>query len=195
MNSSQRPGRKLILPLAGSLVVMVIMVAGFICFDKFFSGHPIHVNNIKIDTKAALKLNIVKQISKKNGITQWKLKAATATLLKNENRAVLTDVDVVFFTKDNKKVHLKCKKGFLDTITHDMSFSDNVVIRYDGAVMKTDKLHYTKKEHIIYTDSHIRVEKKNSRLEADSMITRLNNDTLVLKGHVKGFFSDRFSIQ
>ncbi len=194
MNRSQMPGKKLILPLAGSLVVMVIMVAGFICFDKFFSG-PVRVNNIKIDTKAALKLNIVKQISKKNGITQWKLRAATATLLKKQDKAILTDVDVVFFTRDKKKVHLRCQKGILNTKTHDMTFSDNVVIRYDGAVMKTDKLHYTKKEHIIYTDSHVRLEKKNSRLEADSMITRLNNDTTILKGHVKGIFSDRFSIQ
>ena len=180
-------------PLIVLLVLMITIILGFFYFDKLVSK-PVQIHDVKIDTKAALKLNVLKQISKKNGIKEWELQAASATLLKNENKAVLIDVSIIFFTKDNKKVHLTSEKGTLNTKTHDMIFSDNVVVTYETSVLRTDKLHYNKKEHIIYADTHVKLEKQNSVIEADSMITRLNDNYTILKGHVRGNFSETFDI-
>ncbi|CCK80359.1 LPS export ABC transporter periplasmic protein LptC [Desulfobacula toluolica] len=185
---------KLTYPLIGLLILMIVIISGFFYFDKLLSTPP-QINDIKIDSKAALKLNFLKQISKKNGIKEWELKAGSATLLKNENKAVLTDVSVFFFTKDNKKVHLTSQEGILQTKTHDMTFSDNAVVTYETSVLRTDKLHYNKKEHIIYSNTHVRLEKENSFIEADSMKTELNNNMIILNGHVKGNFSEKFVIQ
>ncbi|RLB99006.1 MAG: LPS export ABC transporter periplasmic protein LptC [Deltaproteobacteria bacterium] len=185
--------QKLTIPLVGLLILMIIGIIIFFYFDKYLS-RPVQITNIKIDTKAALKLNALKQISKKNGIKEWELKAASATLLKDKNQAVLIDVSVIFFTKDNKKVHLTSQKGNLNTKTHDMTFSDKVVVTYETSTLRTDKLHYNKKKHIITSDTHVRLEKKNSVIEADSMTTRLNESTTILKGHVKGKFSENFNI-
>ena len=185
--------QKLTLPLIGVLILIIISISGFLYFDKLLTK-PLEIHDIKIDTKAALKLNVLKQISKKNGIKEWELTAASATLLKNKKRAVLIDVSIVFFTKDNKKVHLTSKKGVLNTKTHNMTFSDNVVVRHETSVIKTDKLHYNKKKHMISSSTHVTLEKENSVIEADSMTTNLNNSITILKGHVKGTFSENFNI-
>lgn len=185
---------KLTCPLTGVLILMIVIISGFFYFDKRLSTPP-QLHDIEIDTKAALKLNVLKQISKKNGIKEWELKAGSATLLKDENKAVLIDVSVFFFTKDNKKVRLTSKEGVLHTKMHDMTFSDNVVVTYETSVLRTDKLHYNKKEHIIYSNTHVRLEKENSVIEADSMTTRLNENMTILKGHVKGNFSEKFDLQ
>jgi lipopolysaccharide export system protein LptC len=138
---------------------------------------------------------VLKQISKKNGITEWELAADSATLLKDEDKAVLIDVSVLFFTRGNKKVFLTAPKGILNTKTHDMVFSDKVTVTYETYVLKTDQLHYGKKDHIIFADTHVRLEKEDSIIEADSMIIRLNENDTILKGHVRGKFSENFDIQ
>ena len=183
---------KLTYPLIGLIILMVIVISGFFYFDRLLNK-PVKIKDLKIDTKAALKLNILKQISKKNGIKEWELKAESATLLKNENKAVLIDISVIFYTKEAKKVHLKAKNGFLNTKTHDMIFSDSVVVSYENSTLKTDKLHYNKKKHMIYSNTHVKLTKKGSVIEADSMTTKLNDRYTILKGHVKGMFSEDFN--
>lgn len=191
---TQSVPKKLTYPLIGILLIVCVVIAGYFYIDKKLS-EPIVVKDVKIDTKAALKLNVLKQISKKNGIKEWELTADSATLLKDENKAVLEKVSVVFFTKDNKQAQLTSLKGSLDTKSHDMTFSQNVVVTYEDTVLRTEKLHYNKKEHIIHSDFRVRLEKRDSVIEADSMTTRLNDNTTVLQGHVKGLFSENFKLQ
>ncbi len=186
--------QKLTYPLIGCLILMIFIVAGYIGFDRFFSA-PIEIKNIKIDTAAALKLNILKQISKKNGITEWELNAESATLLKDENKAILNTVSIIFFTKENKRVLLVSKNGVLNTKTHDMTFTDHVVVTYEDSTLKTDKLQYKKKEHIILSDTHVMLEKGSSIIKADSMVIILNENKTILKGHVKGRFNENFDIR
>ena len=185
--------QKLTYPLTGLLIFIILIIAGVFYFDKILST-PVQIKDIKIDSKAALKLNILKQISKKNGIKEWELNAASATVLKDEDKAELIDVSITFFTKDNKKVHLISELGFLNTKTHDMKFSKNVVVRYETSTLETDKLQYNKKKHIIYSNTHVKFTREASVIEADSMITNLNDNQTILKGHVKGIFSDNFNI-
>ncbi|MBU1193852.1 MAG: LPS export ABC transporter periplasmic protein LptC [Proteobacteria bacterium] len=186
--------QKLTLPLAGLLVLIIIILGGLIYFNNLIST-PIEFKDIKVDHSSSLKLNALKQISKKNGIKEWELQAASARLMKEENKAILQDISITFFTKDNKKVHLTSDNGQLNTQTHDMHFSGNVMVDYESFTLKTDKLHYNKKEHIIHTDTHVRLEKAESVIDADSMTTRLNENMTILTGHVKGIFSENFDIQ
>jgi LPS export ABC transporter protein LptC len=185
---------KLTYPLIGILVAIGMVVAGYFFINSILSG-PVTVKDVKIDTKAVLKLNILQQISQKNGIKEWALTAKSATVLKDQNLAVLNQVKVTFYTKEGKQVLLVSDKGNLNTKSHDMTFSDNVVLTYEDAVMKTQKLHYKKKEHIIYADSKVWLEKQDSVIEADSMTTYLNTNTTILEGHVKGLFSENFKIE
>ena len=185
--------QKLTLPLILLLIVITCIIAGFFLFDMFVS-QSVQIKNIKIDTKAALKLNIMKQISKKNGIREWELTALSATLLKEKNKAILDDVSIIFFTKNNKLVFLKAKNGILDTKSHDMTFSNNVVLTYENAKLTTEKLHYNKKKHIIKSDDEVFLEKKNSNIKAASMEIKLNKNLIIFKGNIKANLSRDFNI-
>ncbi|MFA5902798.1 MAG: LPS export ABC transporter periplasmic protein LptC [Desulfobacula sp.] len=180
--------------LAGSLILIIVVVSGFMIFDKLLSG-KIKVNDIKVDATAALKLNLLKQVSKKNGATEWELTAKSASLLKDEDKAILEEVLVIFYAKEKKKIELTSKSGTLNTKTHDMVFSDNVVVTYVTALLRTDQLHYNKKEHIIRSDSRVRLEKNGSFIEADSMIIYLNDNRIVFEGHIQGSFNENFNIE
>ncbi len=185
--------KKLIYPLIGLVVCMLIGLGIFFYVNRLLDT-PITIKKISVDSTAALKLNILEQISKKNGITEWKLKASSATLLKEEDKAILKDVDVIFYTKENTPVHLTADEGILNTLTHDMSFLKNVIVRHETYTLRTEKLHYEKKPHIILSDVHVTLEDGESVVEGDSMVTHLNQNKTILQGHVKGKFSENFNI-
>ena len=188
--------KKLIFPLIGLLVCIFIGLGIFFYINFYIktSLDTITLKDIDIDAAAALKLNFLEQVSKKNGITEWKLKASSATLLKKEDKAILKDVAVIFYTKDNNKVLLNADEGILNTKTHDMTFLKNVVVRQETYTLKTEKLHYEKKPHIIHSDAKVRLEDRESVITADSMQTQLNQNRTILQGHVKGKFSESFDI-
>jgi len=177
-----------------SILLLVILVFGLGAFyykEKLTSG-KIVLKEISIDSKAALMLDSMHQTSTRNGIKEWTLDASSAKLLKDTNRAEMEDVRVVFFMENGGKVNLSSARGFLDTKTHDMTFSDDVVVTYGDYTLETDELHYDKKRHILYSTVHIRIMDKESLLEADAMETDLNRSTTRLKGNVRGRFSETF---
>ncbi len=186
--------KKITYLLTGLVICIIIAVLGFLTVDRLLSG-KIKINDIKIDATAALKLNLLKQVSKKNGVTEWELTAKSASLLKDEDKAVLEEISVFFYAKEKKKIELTSKSGTLNTKTHDMTFSDNVVVTYVTAQLRTDQLHYNKKEHIIRSDARVRLEKNGSFIEADSMIIYLNDNRIVFEGRVQGSFNEKFNIQ
>lgn len=181
--------KKLILPLL-LLLGFIIAGLGAYYYINYLLTTPITLEEIEVDDTAALKLNLIEQISKKNGITEWKLKASSATLLKDRNKAVLKDVNIIFYTKQNTQVHLTASSGELDTQTHDMTFSKNVIIRYQRYTLRSETLHYAKKPHIIRSDSRITVNDEDSVIKSDSMEILLGQDLIILKGHVEGQFSE-----
>jgi len=185
--------KKILYPLIGALVCS-LMGVGIYFYISAALNTPLTIKDINVDSGAALKLNLLEQVSKKNGITEWKLKASSATLLKEENRAILKDVDVIFYTLQNTKIHLTSDEGILNTQTHDMSFLKNVIVRHETYTLRTDQLHYDKKPHIIRSNVHVTLEDRESIIEADSMVTQLSQNKTILKGHVKGKFSEKFNI-
>jgi LPS export ABC transporter protein LptC len=190
---TQSGKKKLLFFLVFLLAAMIAAVAGFFFINRVIQAPPM-ITDLQIDSEAALKLNLMKQVSKKNGITEWELEASTATLIKEQDRAVLTDVRVVFYTNDNSRVFLSSDQGILNTQTHDMDFSGNVVVRHQTYTLKTDKLHYKKKPHIIHADTKVRLESSDSVMEADTMETRLAENKVILQGHVKGKFSEAINL-
>jgi len=180
------------------LTILFLMVlaagAGFVFWIPAMMNAPQHVTNLHIDSEAALKLGAMKQISKKNGITEWELEAATATLAKEQNQAILTRVHVIFHTRNQETIVLTSDQGVLDTETHNMVFNGNVVVQHATYTLKTDKLHYKKKPHIIHTDTKVWLATADAVMEADTMEIRINDNQIVLQNHVKGTFGEHFKL-
>ncbi|MCP3951371.1 MAG: LPS export ABC transporter periplasmic protein LptC, partial [Desulfobacterales bacterium] len=106
----------------------------------------------------------------------------------------LEDVSITIFTKDNKEVYITAQNGKLNTKSHDIELSGEIIINFEGALLKTDKLHYRKKSHIIYTDGKVKITKERSIIQADSLVVDLNDSTLKLEGNIKGKFFEAIDI-
>ncbi len=176
------------------VLILVFIVSGLcaIYFHKKFSSRTILINKLKIDSKASLVLNTMHQTSTKNGIKDWTLDASSAKLLRDKNKAVLEDVSIVFFMKQSQKIFLSSKHGTLDTKTHDMTFSDHVNAKFNGYTLQTDTLHYNEKRHIIYSMDHVRINNgHDSVIDGDSLTIDINKGKTIIKGNVKGVFSEK----
>jgi len=180
------PGR-LKLPLVCILITIMILIIGFVFFQNKLDINPL-LKDIEIDSSADALLHNFMQTSKTNGIKEWSLKASSAKLIYSENSALLNDVEVIIFTKNNTQGKIFAKKGRLNTSTHDIDLSGKVTLLYEGVILKTDKLHYEKKRHIIYSDGKVNIVKENSTIQADSLFADLKNSTMKLEGNIKGKF-------
>lgn len=180
------PGR-LKLPLFCILLVILILISALVFFKTRALVNP-SFKNIVIDSSADIFLNNFKHTSKTNGIKDWALKAASAKIINDQHLALLKDVSITIFTDNNTEVQIAAKNGRLDTETHDIELSDKVIINYEGTFLKTDKLHYRKNSHIIYSDGKVEIKKENSIIQADSLIADLKDSTLKLEGNIKGIF-------
>ncbi|GEM_PF-431648 len=172
------------------VLIFIILCLFAIYFYEKFSFGKIIIRNIKIDSKAALVLNSMHQTSTKNGIKEWTLDASSAKLLKNKNKVVMENVSIVFFMRSSKRIYLSSKHGTLYTKTNDMTFSGNVRIRYAVYTLKTEILHYSQIRHIIYSMKHVRIKDHNSVIDGDSLKIDLNRGSIILKGNIKGLFSE-----
>lgn len=171
------------------LLAIVAALGGFYFKQRLFSGKLV-IENIAIDSGTSLSLNKMHQTSTRNNVKEWTLDASSARLLKDQNKALMNDVKVVFFTGKAEEVLLESARGTLDTETHDMTFTDSVVVTFNNYTLKTGELHYDKKRHIVYSAVHVTLMDSKSTLEADTMEIDLNNTTIRLGGNVKGRFSE-----
>ncbi len=181
-------------------ILLLIILAAALLFlsGLYLSRDPgsdgTSMKDVSIDSSADIKLDRMEQVSKKNGITEWSLKASSARVLKEKNQAILEDVNIVFHLKDGSRAHLTSRNGMLNTRTHDMTFSDNVVVTHKDSVLETDKLHYNKKKHILYSNTEVELIKGDSVIVADAMKTDLNENTTTLEGNVRGEISEDINI-
>ena len=180
------PG-KLKFPLFCILIIILLLIFALIFFKTKGIVNP-SFNNIEIDSSADIFLNNFKHTSKTDGIKDWALKAASAKIINAQNLALLEDVSVTIFTEDNTEVQITAQNGRYNTKTHDIILSNKVIVNYEGTLLKTDKLHYEKKSHIIYSDEQVDIEKESSTIQADSLLADLKDSTIKLEGNVKGKF-------
>ena len=176
------------------LVLMLFFImaglGGLYFKQRLFSGKLV-VENISIDSGSSLSLNKIHQTSTRNSVKEWTLDATSARLLKDEDKALMSDVKVVFFTGSEEEILLESARGIFNTQTHDMTFTDNVVVTSNYYTLETRELHYDKKRHIVYSTVHVTLKDNSSILEADAMETDLSSSTIRLRGNVKGRFSER----
>ncbi len=162
-------------------------IAGSYLTNKF-TGRDYQMDEISIDSNAALILNTMKQTSSKNGIKKWELEAKSARLLRKENRVLLNQVAVIFHLNDGSRIHAKADTGILFTVTHDITFSGHVTVHDTTNELRTEQLHYKKKSHTIYSEVLVTITNGTSSLQADSLHFDLNRHVIQMDGHVEAHF-------
>ena len=168
--------------LAVILVTIGTIAAVFIGYKQVVTAPEQLLSSIK--EGANLSLGKIRQTATRNGKKEWSLEAGSAHYIENDKKAVLKDLFITYFLKDNREVYLEAEEGILQTDTNDIEFSGNVVVRNEAYEMKTEHLNYEHGRRIIICDQSIRIRGQGAELTAESAKYDLNADKIVLKRNV-----------
>ena len=183
--------KKLTIFLVLVMVVTIgIVAAVFMGYRRVASAPEQLLSSIK--EGANLSLGKIRQTATRDGKKEWSLEAGSAHYVENEKKAVLKDLFITYFLKDNREIYLQAEQGILKTDTNDIEFSGNVVIRNEGYRLKTRRLSYEHERRLIFTNDPVTVSGEAVNLSARSLEFNLNQNTILLSGHVQASISRDF---
>jgi LPS export ABC transporter protein LptC len=173
--------------LAVVLVTIGTIAAVFIGYRRVSSAPELLLSSIK--EGANLSLGKIRQTATRDGKNEWSLEAGSAHYLENDKKAVLKNLFITYFLKDNREVYLEAEEGILQTDTNDIEFSGNVVIRNEDYQLRTRRLGYEHERRIIFTNDPVQISGESVELFASSLKYDLNNNKIILTGNVEATVS------
>ncbi len=183
-----------IILLAVILVTIGTITAVFIGYRRVSSAPELLLSSIK--EGANLSLGKIRQTATRDGKKEWSLEAGSALYIENDKKAVLKNLFITYFLKDNREVYLEADEGILQTDTNDIEFSGNVVIRNEDYQLRTRRLGYEHERRIIFTNDPVQISGESVELSASSLKYDLNNNKIILTGNVEAAVSkDSTAIQ
>jgi LPS export ABC transporter protein LptC len=142
---------------------------------------------------ANLSLGKIRQTATRDGKKEWRLEAGSAHYIENDKKAVLKDLFITYFLKDNREVHLEAEEGILRTDTNDIEFSGNVVIKSEDYQLKTRRMNYEHEGRVIFTNAPVKISGEAVSLSAQSITYDLNLNKISLAGNVEVAISKDFA--
>jgi LPS export ABC transporter protein LptC len=141
-----------------------------------------------------MALSNVRQTAVKDGIKEWHLEAAAATLQEAENKMVLEQPEVEFYLHSGGVVTLSAQKGVLDTKSNDMQVSGQVVVRDGDYTLRGEAFAYTHDQHRLVSRAPVEIRSERLHLTARRLMVDLETHRTELAGNVKGILNDAFSL-
>lgn len=177
------------------LLIVILLAIGtvvtvFIGYRQVSNAPELLLSSIK--DGANLSLGKIRQTATRDGKKEWSLEAGSASYIENENKAVLKDLFITYYLKDNKEVYLNADQGILNTETNDIEFSGNVVVRNEEYKLKTEKLDYQHERRFISSDVPVHILGDEADVTANSLTYDLNANKIVLTGNVVATISRNF---
>jgi len=178
------------------LLIVILLAIGtvvtvFIGYRQVSNAPELLLSSIK--DGANLSLGKIRQTATRDGKKEWSLEAGSASYIENENKAVLKDLFITYYLKDNKEVYLNADQGILNTETNDIEFSGNVVVRNEEYKLKTEKLNYQHERRFISSDVPVHILGDDADVTANSLTYDLNANKIVLTGNVVATISRNFA--
>jgi len=178
------------------LLIVILLAIGtvvtvFIGYRQVSNAPELLLSSIK--DGANLSLGKIRQTATRDGKKEWSLEAGSASYIENENKAVLKDLFITYYLKDNKEVYLNADQGILNTETNDIEFSGNVVVRNEEYKLKTEKLNYQHERRFISSDVPVHILGDDADVTANSLTYDLNTNKIVLTGNVVATISRNFA--
>ena len=100
------------------------------------------------------------------------------TRLENDEIIDMTEVEAVFYFKDNTKLNVSSKFGQYNNKTLDMSFKKNVKANYKKSVLFAEAAEYYNSKSLLTITDKVRVIDTRGNLKADKLSFDLKNQTL-----------------
>jgi len=178
--------------LAVILVTIGTIIAVFIGYRRVSSAPELLLSSIK--EGANLSLGKIRQTATRDGKKEWSLEAGSAHYIENDKKAVLKDLFITYYLKDDREVYLEAEEGILQTDTNDIEFSGNVVVRNEDYQLRTKRLSYENGPRVIFTNDPVQISGEDVQLSANSLKYDLNADRINLTGNVEGVVSRDFRV-
>ena len=177
--------------LIGVIVVIALGVVGvFIAYRKIMENPVAAIVNM-VPEGEEIVLGKVQHTATRDGRTEWELEAASAEIKEAEKQMILKDLKVVFYLKDNRKVHLRADTGVQQTETNNIEVSGQVVVKDEQYQLNTEQLYYDHKTHRLSSTLPVEITGRKGTLMANSMEYDIDSDKTLFEGNVKGIFRDQ----
>ena len=121
-----------------------------------------------------------------NNLTPYKILANTMMRDKNNNY-ILQTVSGKYLTSDGD-ITIKSKNAALDEITKQVVLTDDVLIIFNGAQLKSSQLNFNINTQNINSETPVIVDFSNSYIKADKLESEGYSDSIKFKGNVESVF-------
>ena len=100
------------------------------------------------------------------------------TSIENDEIIDMTDVEAVFYFKDNTKLNVSSKFGKYNNNTLDMIFKKNVKAAYLKSILFAEEAEYSNSQSLLTISDKVRIKDKRGNLKADKLSFDLKKQTL-----------------
>jgi LPS export ABC transporter protein LptC len=174
------------------LLAIGIVLGVFIGYRTISNPQEMILQAVQND--ASISVENVTQTSIKNGLKEWRLKAASADFMEQDKQAVFNALSVTFFMRNGKTVRISAEKGYLNTESRDIKAAGNVVADDGTMKFQADTLSYTNKTGIIFSDAPVKIWGDAFQLLADTASYDLKTQITTFKGNVAGTIFENISL-
>jgi lipopolysaccharide export system protein LptC len=168
--------------LGASLTVLAAVMAIFFGY-RHFTKSPETVLEA-LPEKTSIAMGRVEHTATRDGRTEWRLEAASASLLEGKKWLTLSDLAVVFFRETGGEIQLKADRGRLDTATKDMQTLGRVVVSDETYRLETEALDYKHRPRRISCTAPVEIVSDQGTVTADAMVYDINTRRAELWGKV-----------
>ena len=172
------------------LVAIGTVVAVYIGYRQVVTAPEQLLSSIK--DGADLSLGKIRQTATRDGKKEWSLEAGSAHYIENDKKAVLRNLFITYFLKDNREVYLEAEEGILQTDTNDIEFSGNVVIRNEDYQLETNRMNYEHEQRLIFSNDPVHISGEDVTLSARSLKYDLDLNKIIFTGNVEAAISENF---
>ncbi len=177
--------------LAVVLLGFAGVIATFVTYRKSFDNPEKLVDMLPANTQVSM--GAFEHTATKDGRTQWRLEAESASLMDDKQKLVLKTPAVVFFRENGDKVFLNAETGTLQTKANNITMSGNVVARTAAYRFETDSALYDHQRRFLTSQTPIKITTDRAELAADAMTFDLETNKATFNGNVKGVFREKIS--
>lgn len=145
-----------------------------------------------VSEKADISIGKVRHTSTRDGLKEWSLEAISAKFADTQKQVIFRELSIIFFMK-NGEIVLTADNGILKTDSKDIEVNGNVAVKNEGYRLVAESLNYNHAKHKIFSIVPVKITGEFFNINADTMSFDLNTNKVLLKGKVKGMFSDNIS--
>ncbi|MBI5344342.1 MAG: LPS export ABC transporter periplasmic protein LptC [Deltaproteobacteria bacterium] len=165
------------------VVLSVIAVAASVMMR---SGRNAYKVEFTEDKKIGVRIDNVHYSSNRNGRVEWTLEAASAVRMKDDDTAILDEVDMVFYAKDGASYRLKAKKArFRESIGELTAEGDVTVTSASGVGLKTEKIKYSVKTARVTSNERVELRALGMVVTGVGLLSEIDNGRFFLFKDVK----------